>query len=130
MSSKDRVQELKAGEYDKEYLAACETDAVVTPEQVQTAASAMAGVMLEQRTPERVSHRRADLVRQRAIHAMTVEAVDDARHFTVRLRADSGAYIKEMVSGDEGRTTPNLAATLGVGCRVVALDVTAILDHE
>lgn len=128
MSSKDRVQELKAGEYDKEYLAHCETDADVPGEQVEAAARAMTGAMLEQRTPERVSHRRADLVRKRAVHAMTVERVDDARHFTVRVRADSGAYIKEMVSGDEGRTTPNLAEVLGTPCRVVALDVTAILD--
>lgn len=128
-SSKDRVQELKAGTYDKIYLAHCETDADVTPEQLQAAAEAMTGAMLEQRTPERVSHRRADLVRKRAIHEMTVERIDDARHFSVRVRADSGAYIKEMVHSDEGRTTPSLAATLGVDCVVLFLDVLEIVDN-
>lgn len=128
-SSKERVQELKAGTYDKEYVAHCETEADVTEAQVQAAANAMSGVLLEQRTPDRVSHRRADLVRKRNIHKMTVERIDDARHFSVRVLADSGAYIKEMVSGDEGRTTPNLADALGVACTVKFLDVTAILDE-
>ena len=127
-SSKDRVQELKAGTYDKEYVAHCEAQGDVTPEQVEAAARAMDGVMLEQRTPDRVSHRRADLVRKRRVHKMTVERFDDARHFSVRVLADSGAYIKEMVSGDEGRTTPNLAEALGVPTVVKFLDVTAILD--
>lgn len=129
MSTKDRVQYWKDGTYDKEYLAHCETDADVSQEQVEAAAEAMTGVMLEQRTPQRVSHRRADLVRKRMVHNMTLEEYTDARHFTVRVHADSGAYIKEMISSDEGRTTPSLAATLGVGCVVDKLDVTAILDE-
>ena len=129
MSTKERIQELKGGVYDKVYVAHCETEAPVSAEQVEAAAQAMSGVMLEQRTPERVSHRRADLVRERRIHAMTVEHVDDERHFTVRVHADSGAYIKEMVTGDEGRTTPNLTDALGVGCRVAFLDVLEILDE-
>lgn len=127
-STKDRVQELKAGTYDKEYVAHCETEADVTAQQIEAAAQAMHGVMLEQRTPDRVSHRRADLVRNRRVHSMTVERIDDARHFSVRVLADSGAYIKEMVSGDEGRTTPNLAEALGTPTVVKFLDVTAILD--
>ncbi len=128
-SSKERVISLKDGAHDKVYLAHCETDADVGRQQVEAAAATMTGAMLEQRTPQRVSHRRADLVRKRKVHEMTLENFDDPRHFSVRVHADSGAYIKEMVSSDEGRTTPSLAATLGVGCVVVALDVLAILDE-
>lgn len=127
-SSKDRVQELKAGTYEKIYVAHCETEQDIAPEALEEAAATMTGAELDQRTPQRVSHRRADLVRNRTVHEMTVERVDDARHFSVRVRADSGAYIKEMISGDEGRTTPSLAATLGVDCRVALLDVLEILD--
>ncbi len=127
-ADKDKVVEIKAGTYNKEYLARCVTEGDVTEEQVTAAAAKMTGAMLQQRTPERVSHRRADLVRERRIHHMIVESFDDSRHFAVRVLADSGAYIKEMVHGDEGRTTPCLADVLGVPCRVEFLDVMAILD--
>lgn len=128
-ADKDKVVEIKGGEYNKEYLAHCVTEADVSREQVDAAAQEMTGAMLQQRTPERVSHRRADLVRERRVHHMVVESYDDPRHFSVRVLADSGAYIKEMVSGDEGRTTPCLADVLGVPARVEFLDVVAILDE-
>ncbi len=127
-TDKDKVAEIKAGAYNKEYLAHCITDADVTREQVEAAAAEMTGAMLQQRTPERVSHRRADLVRERRVHHMVVESYTDARHFSVRVLADSGAYIKEMVNGDDGRTTPCLADVLGVPTKVEFLDVVAILD--
>jgi tRNA pseudouridine synthase 10 len=128
MTEKDKVQEIKDGAYNKEYLAHCETEAELTEEQVLAGASEMTGAMLQQRTPERVSHRRADLVRERRIHHMIVESYDDANHFSVRVLADSGAYIKEMVNGDDGRTTPCLSDILGTPTTVAYLDVVAILD--
>ncbi|HLE48021.1 MAG TPA: tRNA pseudouridine(54/55) synthase Pus10, partial [Candidatus Thermoplasmatota archaeon] len=85
----------------------------------------LAGVQLEQRTPQRVAHRRADLVRRRTVQALRVLAFDGPR-FTIEIRADSGTYIKEFVSGDEGRTKPNLAETVGTPMRVVELDVVDI----
>jgi len=128
MTEKAEVAAIKDGAYDKRYLAHCEAEADLSREQVEAACAAMTGAVLEQRTPERVSHRRADLVRRRTIHAMALEAFSDARHFSVDVLADAGAYIKEMVSGDEGRTTPSLSGTLGVPVRVALLDVVEILD--
>ncbi len=130
MSDKDTVVRIKDGAYNKEYLAHCVTEADVSKEQVEAAATQMTGTMLQQRTPERVSHRRAVLVRERRVHHMVLESYDDPRHFSVRVLADSGAYIKEMVSGDDGRTTPCLADALGVPTRVEFLDVVAILDDD
>ncbi|MFB6172251.1 MAG: tRNA pseudouridine(54/55) synthase Pus10, partial [Haloarculaceae archaeon] len=39
---------------------------------------------------------------------------------------EGGLYVKELVSGDEGRTDPSLAGLLGVGATVTALDVLAV----
>jgi hypothetical protein len=39
------------------------------------------------------------------------------------LRVEAGTYVKELVSGDAGRTRPSLAETLGVPCSSAALDV-------
>ncbi|HEX32361.1 MAG TPA: tRNA pseudouridine(54/55) synthase Pus10, partial [Candidatus Acetothermia bacterium] len=39
------------------------------------------------------------------------------------LRSEGGLYIKELISGDEGRTTPSLSGVLGLPALVTELDV-------
>lgn len=130
MTEKDEVARIKNADYQKEYLAHCLTEAPVTAEQVRAAAEAMCNTVLDQRTPQRVAHRRADMVRNRTVERIEVESEPDAdgTRFSIRVLAESGTYIKEMVSSDDGRTTPSFAATLGVPTVVEFLDVVAILD--
>ncbi|MBT3339530.1 MAG: hypothetical protein HOM34_00645 [Planctomycetes bacterium] len=81
---------------------------------------------ITQRTPQRVAHRRADRNRVRWI---TVEKwAVDGEGIRVDLDSAHGTYIKEFVSGDEGRNEPNLADLLGAPARCVQLDVLRI--HE
>lgn len=130
MADKAEVAATKEGEYGKEYVAHCLADAPLSRAAVEAAAASLTGAMLDQRTPDRVSHRRADLVRKRAVHKVTVEAMaaDPSPRFSLRVHAASGTYIKEMVSGDEGRTTPSFTQLAGVPTKVEFLDVVAILD--
>lgn len=83
---------------------------------------------LSQATPRRVLHRRPNLVRRRVVRECAVEIPPGAtvRQFTLTLRVQSGTYVKEFISGDEGRTHPNLSAFLGVPCDCASLDVLAI----
>jgi tRNA pseudouridine synthase 10 len=83
---------------------------------------------IEQRTPTRVVHRRADRVRTRRIAEARLVSSEVGR-FTVDLRAEAGTYIKEWVDGDGGRTEPSLSALLGVPLSVEALDVLEIHDQ-
>ena len=66
------------------------------------------GVNLAQRTPERVAHRRADLVRRRKVIETRDASVDinDDGNISVEftLRCESGTYVKETVHGADGRT--------------------------
>jgi len=41
---------------------------------------------------------------------------------------ESGTYVKELVSGDDGRTKPSLSELLGREAKVAQLDVLEILD--
>jgi tRNA pseudouridine synthase 10 len=50
----------------------------------------------------------------------------DARTVEIEVRTQAGLYVKELVSGDDGRTTPSAAEVLGVPAECVELDVTAI----
>ena len=85
------------------------------------------GVKLAQRTPERVAHRRADLVRRRTVfevHKPVIELMEDGtREIEVTMRCESGTYVKETVHGDSGRTQPSIASLLKSKCEVIWLDV-------
>ena len=85
------------------------------------------GVNLAQRTPERVAHRRADLVRRRKVIETRGAAVqiDDSGSISVEftLRCESGTYVKETVHGDDGRTQPSIASLIKAKCTVEWLDV-------
>ena len=83
--------------------------------------------MLEQKTPKRVSHRRAAKTRKRKVTSVDrVSVIDD--EIEVTLRCEAGTYIKELVHSDEGRTTPSVSSVLGCKCEVVWLDVEEIHD--
>ena len=45
---------------------------------------------------------------------------------TLTLEAESGTYIKELVSGDDGKTKPNISQMTGAPCKVTELDVIEI----
>ena len=127
----DEVAAIKEGEYGKEYLAHCVAQGPLSRAHVEAVAEQLSGATLEQRTPDRVSHRRADLVRKRTLHTVKLESMadDPSERFSLRVHAESGTYIKEMVSGDEGRTVPSFTELAGVPTKVEFLDVVAILDE-
>ena len=85
------------------------------------------GVKLYQRTPDRVAHRRADLIRRRDVidvNKPIVEIMEDGtKEVEFTLRCESGTYVKETVHGDSGRTQPSVASLLKAKCEVLWLDV-------
>jgi tRNA pseudouridine synthase 10 len=98
------------------------TDGSPLPADAAERLSALAGAEIRQRTPERVERRRADLVRVRGVLALTVEEMR-TEEAVVLLRTDPGTYVKELVSGDEGRTEPSFSSILGQPCFCAELDV-------
>ncbi|MFP4185546.1 MAG: tRNA pseudouridine(54/55) synthase Pus10, partial [Thermoplasmata archaeon] len=84
---------------------------------------------ISQKTPKRVSHRRADKVRKRKIRGLELISVDE-KTMVLEITCDAGTYVKEFVHGDEGRTEPNLADLLETECEVEKLDVIKIHYSE
>ncbi len=113
--------------FDKEYLAEIEFEKDVGDVELKKIES-LAGTMLEQQTPNRVAHRRADLVRKRKVIELKHIKTLDGRHATFLILAEAGTYIKELISGDEGRTKPCIASVLGFKARCKKLAVTRIDD--
>ena len=119
----ERVKDLKAR---KRYRARVAFDRPVAEEELERALAGLVGE-IAQRTPTRVSHRRADRVRKRQVYE-TRGRVLSPTEAEIELLCDGGLYVKELVSGDEGRTQPSLAALLGAPAQVTELDVLEVLD--
>jgi len=123
---KGMVAKLKNAKADKTYQVNVEfkTTDPVREDAVKTALDALCGAVIEQQTPTRVAHRRADLVRKRKVAtAQLVSFTAEAHRAVMDLKCDAGLYIKELISGDKGRTKPSLSALLGVEAEVTELDV-------
>ena len=82
---------------------------------------------IHQQTPIRVSHRRADKVRIKHVLDLSCEVIDET-HFEMTIKTEGGLYIKELISGDEGRSQPNVADKLGVKASCKQLDVIEVSD--
>ncbi len=83
---------------------------------------------LKQQTPNRVLHRRSDLERIRSVRIRSCERIS-GNTFQLIIDTDSGTYVKEFISGDGGRTKPNISNLLGVPAVCAELDVIGI-DHS
>jgi tRNA pseudouridine synthase 10 len=127
-TTKAEVAHVKEHGGSKTYVAHVRLDAPVSEEALRAAVDHLRGRAIQQRTPQRVEHRRADLVRERRVLDLVIEEHAGATA-TLRVHGDAGLYIKELVSGDEGRTEPSLAGLLGLGAKVTELDIVAV-DYE
>ncbi|GAB4304226.1 MAG: tRNA pseudouridine(54/55) synthase Pus10 [Candidatus Bipolaricaulota bacterium] len=123
--SSDLVAQVKEEHADKRYRARVAFGEPVSEEALARALGALVGE-IDQRTPVRVRHRRADLVRRRSVHDARGRLVSPTEA-ELEILCGGGLYVKELVSGDDGATQPNLSALLGVPAKVVELDVLDVL---
>ena len=123
--SREMVQKVKLAEPSKTYKVKVTADGKVNKERVVEVSLSFKDMSIDQRTPARVEHRRADLVRVRKIHWVKAENVDEDG-FELILKTESGTYVKEFVSGDNGRSIPSFSDALGIQCKVETLDVLSI----
>ena len=127
--SKESSVLLKQGEEDKRkvYSALVWTKVEMGRETLQLL-DEKKDLVIRQRTPIRVLHRRTLAVRERTIYCMKTERID-SHHFLLRMETQAGTYIKEFVHGDFGRTQPNASSLLGCDADILSLDVLDVHLH-
>jgi tRNA pseudouridine synthase 10 len=86
--------------------------------------SRLAGT-INQKTPSRVLHRRADLVRKRQVREIKLKRIKGLV-YEITVRGEAGLYVKELVTGDRGRTSPSVSGLLKAPAEVLELDVLRI----
>jgi len=79
-----------------------------------------------QKTPLRVLHRRADLTREKYIYEVKVKKLSPKKA-EMKVRCQGGLYVKELVTGDEGRTTPSVSEILKNRAKPIKLDVLNVI---
>ena len=131
LTDRHQLQKLKedASSNVKEYEALIAIDSPVTIKKMKQVEKEFKGAEIEQRTPTRVSHRRSDLVRKKIIHKISLKKHGEGL-LKATFKVQGGTYIKELISGDEGRTVPSIAEKLGTECKCTELNVTAIYSEE
>lgn len=119
------VETLKSNKAHKKYRILVEVEGVLSADEFANALESLKGVTIQQRTPERVAHRRADKIRERKVLDIGLVGEQDGKYL-VEVLGEAGLYIKELVSGDSGRTIPSLAEILKRKAHVTSLDVTQV----
>lgn len=101
--------------------------------------NAVSDLEILQKTPIRVLHRRTQMTRKKIVHWMRCEKLGRMTNtfencFILRMSTSAGAYVKEIVHGDRGRTIPNVGSILSYNEHTVAdilqLDVEEILVDD
>jgi tRNA pseudouridine synthase 10 len=120
---KGMIETLKNSKADKTYKLKVTFKEPVSEEKLKSSLEALSGADISQQTPRRVVHRRADLVRKRRVHSIKLDELTGDGYAYITVNCEGGLYVKELISGDEGRTNPSLSGLLDVPALVEDLDV-------
>ena len=127
---RSRVAELKNTVCDKSYRVDVSIPEELTIESLKNGAQRLKEKLVKQRTPTRVAHRRADLIRPRFVESVNILSFKQGM-VELEIRAQHGTYIRELVSGDMGRTVPSFSSLVDGACKVEVLDVLNLhLEHQ
>ena len=124
--NRSAVELVANSHFDKEYEAMIECTKELNKKDIEKIES-LTGTLLDQRTPERVAHRRADIIRKRRVKHINVISYNGNKA-KIRVFAEAGTYIKELINGDAGRTKPSIAQMLDCEATCTELIVTQIKD--
>ena len=129
-ADKNVVRRLKKAEASRKlYRIVVEFDNEISEEKLLQLEKKLSRVMIRQKTPKRVLHRRANLTREKYIYEVKVRKLTPTK-VEMRILCQGGLYIKELVTGDEGRTIPNVSQILNTKAKPLELDVLEVMLKE
>lgn len=126
-SSREMVRKLKGMESaQKIYKVTVRFDRDITDEEITKLERELTGATIRQYTPTRVLHRRSDRLREKHIYETKIKRMSK-NTVEMRIRCQGGLYVKELITGDGGRTSPSVFSILNVNAEPVELDVLNVL---
>lgn len=125
---REELTHIKTGEEQKRkyYRALCVLNEPVTLD-ILKRLQISESFIIQQKTPIRVLHRRPLHTRPRSIYSVkTCVSRENRRLLIIDVVSQAGTYIKELVHGEFGRTTPSISSIIGKPIDILALDVVGI----
>lgn len=122
-SSKEEVRRVKSERRDKTYRVVASFERPLAKKELAKLKRLVGTI--NQKTPRRVIHRRADIVRKRRVKSLSYKLLGKKR-LRLDIRGEAGLYVKELVTGDEGRTSPAAAEVLGAKPKIQSVAVIKI----
>jgi len=125
---KSRKAEIKVSSPNtfKTYRALVECDDEISIEELAKLQSLK---IICQQTPKRVSHRRADKIRKKEVKELSTNLIN-SKSFEMIIKTQGGLYIKELISGDDDRTKPNVSDLLKIKSICKQLDVIEVASDK
>jgi tRNA pseudouridine synthase 10 len=124
IATREAIKKLKFMKFDKTYLATVKFEKKIDRKKLKQLGSLTKEPIL-QKTPLRVVHRRADKLRRRKVKKISWK-VSGEKELRLKIKGETGLYIKELITGDEGRTKPNISEILNNKVKRISLDVIKI----
>ncbi|TXT67380.1 MAG: tRNA pseudouridine synthase Pus10 [Promethearchaeota archaeon] len=130
-SDKNEVIKIKQNAKDtkKTYKALVQVDQEINQEEfeakLEKLKKTLEGSIVYQKTPQRVAHRRADKVRKKKIFVIEGSYLNPTSLEFI-IQTQGGTYIKELISSDQGRTTPSFSEIFEIPLKCEKLDVLSI----
>ncbi|MFX1466197.1 MAG: tRNA pseudouridine(54/55) synthase Pus10 [Promethearchaeota archaeon] len=123
--TREVIRQLKARSKlsEKTYRLLVKVAREINTEDVQKIEQTFQSVTIDQRTPQRVLHRRKDKIRQKRVFSLKVNQVLDDNIMEVIVYCEGGLYVKELLTGDEGFTKPSVSELLNSDIKVLEIDV-------
>jgi len=111
VTNKEKIKEIKLAKPDKIYKTEVDLEKETSKKELENACRLLSNIVVNQQTPTRVLRRRYDLLRKRTIYYFKLIKYHP-KNPVFEIKTESGTYIKELISGDNGRTKPSLSEIL------------------
>ncbi len=106
-----RLLKLTSPSTSKTYVVKTVYDVDLDPSKIEKLEETFKNIVIEQRTPTRVLRRRSDKVRRKVVYWVEARLMD-SRVAVFKICCQGGLYVKELITGDQGRTRPSFAEVL------------------
>ncbi|RLE66194.1 MAG: tRNA pseudouridine(54/55) synthase Pus10 [Thermoprotei archaeon] len=106
----------------KLYRAIVTFEGDVDEKDLKSIESSFKNILIKQQTPLRVLKRRADKVRSKIVYYVKTKKIS-SNTVEFLIKCQGGLYVKELITGDAGRTRPSFSEILGTQPRKIVLDI-------
>lgn len=129
-ATKNDVRRLKKGESsEKMYRVTVKFSRNVTDEELAMLEKTLENMTVKQKTPTRVLHRRADKTREKHIYKANIKRLSK-NTVQMKIHCEGGLYVKELITSDQGRTTPSVSQLLNTEAAPIKLDVLKVFMRD